>query len=314
MSTLQSTFESYESRKFVFVEPGGNHGDYLIYRGAEKIAREVGIDFESVTHREFMDGNYDDETVIYLHGSGGYNPWWSGTPMQELEKASQTHKGVLIQGPSTVHLNFEFIHDYIRGPLEKTTPDKIFFYTRERTSYDALKTVLPEQVYLHTDHDTALHLGVSDLPRADVESRGHTFYAIRNDKESRAVARQRKPFRMWFDPVPYSSSFDEWVGHHARASAVVANRLHSAVVSTILGKPTVLLPNSYHKNRSVYEFSLAERGVEWREEIDTTSLDQFLSYLPARVTNSTRLASGLSKIRGLFRRKAAGSEIAGVTN
>jgi len=172
------------------------------------------------------------------------------------------------------------------------------FYTRERTSYNALKTVLPERCTLHTDHDTALHLEASDLPRADVRSRGHTFYAIRNDKESRSIARQRKPFRMWFDPVPYSSFFDEWVGHHARASAVVANRLHSAVVSTILGKPTVLLPNSYHKNRSVYEFSLADRRVEWREEIDTTSLDQFLSYLPARMRNSTRLASGLMAVAG----------------
>ncbi len=120
---------------------------------------------------------------------------------------------------------------------------------------------------------------------------------------------------MWFDPVSFSSSLDEWVGHYARASAVVANRLHSAAVSTILEKPTVLLPNSYHKDRSVYEFSLADRGVEWREEIDTTPLDQFLSYLLAHiVTNSIRLASGLSKIRGLFRRKAAGPEIAGVTN
>lgn len=314
MSTLQSTFESYGSRKFVFVEPGGNHGDYLIYRGAEKIAREVGIGFESVTHQKFMESSFDDKTVIYLHGSGGYNPWWSGTPMKQLEKVSKTHRGILIQGPSTVHTDRDFIQEHIRAPLEETTLDKIFFYTRERTSYDALKTALPEQVHLHTDHDTALHLEGSELPGADVGSSGHTFYAIRNDKESRAVARQRKPFRMWFDPVSFSSSLDEWVGHHARASAVVANRLHSAVVSTILGKPTVLLPNSYHKNRSVYEFSLEDRGVEWREEIDTTPLDQFLSYLPARITNSTRLANGLSKIRGLFRREVDGSEIASVTN
>lgn len=313
MSDLFSTFREFKSRKHIFVEPGGNHGDYLIYRGAEKLAREAGIDFESIPHREFMDGNYDDETVIYLHGSGGYNPWWSGTPMEELEKASQTHRGVLIQGPSTVHTDRDFLQTYISGPLDETTLDKVFFYTRERTSYDALKPVLPEQVNLQTDHDTALHLEASELPRADVGSRGHTFYAIRDDKESRPIAQRRKPFRMWFDPVSFSSSFDEWVGHHARANAVVANRLHSAVVSTILGKPTVLLPNSYHKNRSVYEFSLAERGAKWKEKIDPTTLDQYLSVLPARITNSTRLANALSRIRGPLLGKSDGLEDAVAT-
>ncbi len=108
-----------------------------------------------------MNGSYDDETVIYLHGSSGYNPWWSGTPMKQLEKASQTHEGILIQGPSTVHADRDFIQEHIRALLEETTLDKIFFYTRERTSYDALKTALPEQVHLHTDHDTALHLEAS---------------------------------------------------------------------------------------------------------------------------------------------------------
>lgn len=163
---------------------------------------------------------------------------------------------------------------------------------------------------LRIDHDTALHLEASDLSRAGVGAGTQIFYAIRDDKESWSIARRRKPFRMWFDPVPFSSTFDEWVG----AGAVITNRLHSAVVSTILEKPTVLLPNSYHKNRSVYEFSLAEWGAKWRDEIDTTALDQYLSYLPARITNSTRLASALSKIQGLFHRKADSPEIAAVTS
>lgn len=260
-----------------------------------------------------MTESYDDETVIYLHGSGGYNPWWSGTPMKELKKASETHRGILIQGPSTVHTDEDFLQKYISDPLSETSLEKIFFYTRECTSYDVLKSVLPGQVDLQTDHDTALHLEASEIPGADDGAGAHTFYAIRNDKESRAVTRKRKPFRMWFDPVSSSSSFEEWVGHHARAGAVVTNRLHSAVVSTILVKPTVLLPNSYHKNRSVYEFSLADRGAEWKEKIDTTTLDQFLSCLPAWITSSTRLARTVSTIQGLFRREADGPEMAGLT-
>lgn len=308
MSTLQSVFEFYDSRKFVFVESGGNYGDHLIYRGADKLAREANLEFESVPHKKFMNSTFDDDAIIYFHGGGGYNPWWRGRVIQELKKASETHGGLLIQGPQTVYTDQNFLQKQISNTLQETTLDKVFFYTRERTSYDVLKQVLPEQVDLQVDHDTALHLNASDLPRTGMSPRGHTFYGIRDDKESRSIAKQRKPFRMWFDPVPYSSSFDEWVGHHARAGTVITNRLHSAVVSTILEKPTVLLPNSYHKNRSVYEFSLADRGAKWREEIDTTALDQYLSILPDRITNSTRLASAIRKIRGLFSEKEESPE------
>jgi hypothetical protein len=117
---MLSVFKYYSSRRFVFVKPGGNYGDHLIYRGAKKVAREAGVDFRSITHREC-------------------------------------------------------------------------------TSYDVLKSVLPRQVDLQTDHDTALRLEASELPGADVGAGAHTFYAIRNDKGSRTVTRQRKPFRMWFD-------------------------------------------------------------------------------------------------------------------
>jgi len=39
-------FKKYQSKQFVFVEPGGNWGDYLIYMGAYKLAKLCGIIFE----------------------------------------------------------------------------------------------------------------------------------------------------------------------------------------------------------------------------------------------------------------------------
>jgi len=300
MNTLRAVFKFYTSRKFIFVEPGGNYGDHLIYRGAEKLAEEAEIDFESHTHREFMDTDFDDETVIYLHGSGGYNPWWSGTPMKELERAARTHEGVLIQGPSTVYIDRAFLEKQVQLPLEETSLGNMHFFTRERTSYRALEEVLPEWVDLGLDHDTALHFPGNDMPRTEGASGAHTFFAIRDDKESKTVIDHPKPFRMWYDPVPFSQSFEDWVRHHAQAREVVTNRLHSAVVSSILDKPVTLLPNSYHKNRSVYEFSLAEQGVEWQNEIQRTTLDRVLSAFPTRLQRSYRLARGINSIRGVL--------------
>jgi exopolysaccharide biosynthesis predicted pyruvyltransferase EpsI len=297
MNALRRLFEQYMSRKFVFVEPGGNYGDYLIYRGAEKLADQIGLRYHSIPFNEYMFTQVDHEKVIYIHGGGTYNPWWSGTSMWALLKSVQFHKGILIQGPSTVHREKNFLEGGVARYLKDTNTEKIYFFTRERASYEALREVLPSHVELGLDHDTALHLTCDDLPSATADLSSRTFYAIRNDKESRRVADHSKQLRLWFDPVPSSQSFDEWIQHHACVGEVITNRLHSAIVSTILGKDTTLLPNSYHKNRSVYEFSLAQRGVRWQTEVANITIDHVLSgLLPDRLKRTSLVNRGVSKV------------------
>lgn len=74
MTRLTSIFKEHDSQKFVFVEPGGNYGDYLTYHGAEKLAHNLGIEYKSLSHEELMSSKLNDESVIYIHGSGGFNP------------------------------------------------------------------------------------------------------------------------------------------------------------------------------------------------------------------------------------------------
>lgn len=51
----------------------------------------------------------------------------------------------------------------------------------------------------------------------------------------------------------------------ARYTHVITDRLHFAVASLLCGRKTTLLPNSYHKNRSMYETWLRELGCGWRD-------------------------------------------------
>jgi len=48
---------------------------------------------------------------------------------------------------------------------------------------------------------------------------------------------------------------------------VRTNRLHDAICAGLLGKRVKMYPNSYFKNRAVYEFSMRDRfpDVEWVE-------------------------------------------------
>jgi hypothetical protein len=61
-----------------------------------------------------------------------------------------------------------------------------------------------------------------------------------------------------------------------------------------------LLPGSYHKNRSVWEFSLKERGVEWRDRLDASPVpESSLEWLPRRIRNSWKIRRVLLRLRGV---------------
>ena len=288
-------FQELRDRPFLFVEPGGNAGDSLIYRGAEKLARAAGISYTALKHAGFMRTASDPEAVVYLHGSGGYNSWCSGKPMEELEKAATTHRGIVIQGPATFHDDPSFLKRRVATPLENRKATRLFVFARERVSYDAIRRVLPSWTEPMLDHDTALNLGFADLDPG-CRHRNHTFYAIRQDTEARRI-RHREFFGVWGDPWKITRSFDRWLRLHARAAEIITNRLHSSIAGSILGKPTTLLPNSYFKNRAVWEYSLCERGVRWAEAAPVGGLGRFLSEIPpARGLLGTKFIQRLVRI------------------
>ena len=268
---------SFREKNFLFVEPGGNCGDYLIYKGAYKLAASAGIDLKTVTHEKFMNGDYSPVDVVYIHGSGGFVPWWSGTPVIELKKALSEQTGTIIVGPSTFAVDFDFLLENIINPLNESKNKNVYIFTREMTSYLLLKGLLPANVQLLIDHDTALNLELSDLVLSPV-TKTFVGYFIRDDKEGEPSAPGVNAF--FLDPGSYATDFDQWVQLHASAKKIVTNRLHSSILGSILGKEVVLLPNSFHKNRSVWEFSLKKRSVVWKESILCNGITgKILSYV-----------------------------------
>lgn len=296
---LLSLFSMLSDKRFVFMEPGGNFGDHLIWKGAKKVAQMAGINFQSVNYDEFMDLNLSSEYVVYIHGGGGFVPWWSGTPMKALKKAVNRHHGITIVGPQTFSTDRQFLKREVVDILENGRSKKIFIFARDPISYSALKECLPSWVNLDLDHDTALNLSSKDLG-INPGSSGYTLCSIREDKEAYNI-KNKEYFSVWVDPVKYCKSFEEWMKIHARAKKIVTNRLHSAMVGTILGKETVLLPNNYHKNRAVWQFSLKSRGVTWKEELPTCFLSRLVEFIPPMkaIAKRSKFQTLIRKIYGI---------------
>lgn len=139
--------------------------------------------------------------------------------------------------------------------------EEIHLFCREASSYTLLKSLsFSRNVHLGLSPDAALYMSTADL-NAQPENR-HVLVAPRLDRESIVKWNLRMMWEIWpkasvrfgdVNLVPNLRTFIEVV---ARASKVFTDRLHVSILSSILGKETYLLPNSYHKNRSVYDFSL----------------------------------------------------------
>jgi exopolysaccharide biosynthesis predicted pyruvyltransferase EpsI len=248
------------------VKGGGNWGDELIWWGAEQLAADTGIDWTSVDFDSFMSLDIPSDAVIYIHGGGGFNRWSSGRVARAFVKAVTSHRGVVVQGPQTFDEDPGYFADLMASVEGRRCAERIVLYARELRTFGVLEKKVPEWLELHLDVDTALHTTrAAFLARAGIKTPRYDLYAAREDDEAPAGVSMPDLDAVRLDPARFATSFDHWLRIHAAARGIVTNRTHSAVAGAILEIPTVMLAGSYHKNRSFWEFALADRGVRWAD-------------------------------------------------
>jgi len=301
--TLITLLTGLRDKRFLFVRPGGNWGDYLIYMGMEYLARSLGIWFRTIDAEMFLARSNFRETVFYIHGSGGFNLHGSGKAARCLQHAIECAPHAVIQGPCTV--GSESAISALFDKSVARSRNEVYFICREQTSFAICKTEFPDDVHVLLNEDTALYLTRDDLIQAFGEHRPrYDLFAIRRDREAIPVTGEDRVFAAVLDPPRYARSFAHWIHVHNCAKTIVTNRTHSAILGTLLGKPTTMFPGSYHKNESVWAFSLKDRGVRWRTSPqdlpDRENGDPFLRWIPsARVHGSYKANELAQRFRGV---------------
>ena len=107
--------------------------------------------------------------------------------------------------------------------------------------------------------DLALGLNYA-TPTAAVRDLG---VFIRSDQE-RIV---RRPW-LSRDPAKICRTPEQYLELAASYKHIVTDRLHFAISSLIVSRKTTLLPNSYHKNHSMYETWLQGLGCRFAESVE----------------------------------------------
>jgi len=257
--SLREAFEELSGGEFIFIAPGGNQGDLLIYQGAFKLADELGIPYKQAFAPPNWKGEtYGESKVIYLHGGGGFTTWWNWTPWLLRMLRETNPKNHILIGPTSVEPNRSYLDQVL------DMDDKMTFFAREHTTFNTMQHYCTD---LRLDHDTAFHLSFGDgyLKRVvgNFKPRSaHDLLVLRQGAEAPTHIPseiKRRDFGIICDPV----RIGDWGRLHMHARRIVANRSHSAILGAILGKDTSIFAGSYHKNRSIWEYSLKDMGVKW---------------------------------------------------
>ena len=302
---LAESLSRFRERAFLFVEPGGNWGDGLIYLGAQTLARRLGLRWRRLTYAEFIAQEPSDSAAVYVHGGGGFNYLCSGKAPTAFLHAVSHYPGPVILGPTTVDDAEGFVEAQLLPGLHTRVASDVVMFVRERTSLAALVGRLPADIDLHLDHDTALQLTPEDALNGHPQAARYALLALRHDNEAPAGLGWEQLDGVHLDPALYARSFDHWLRIHALASRIITNRTHSSILGAILRKPTTLLGGSYHKNRSIWEYSLAPRGVRWLDwNVDAANRNPMTSPWKRRpvigwLARSWKVQRALKRVQGV---------------
>ncbi|MBD3672550.1 MAG: polysaccharide pyruvyl transferase family protein [Planctomycetaceae bacterium] len=238
-SRFSPVFEPLQGKQIGFVRPLGNVGDLLIEQATVQLFDHFRVQWRDWSPHQSLEG------IQELVFGGGGN-------MGETYRSNWDLRGACLE----TGLPVTILPQSFLGPEDRPF-HRVF--VRENASFKfAPEAILAPDLALAYEPKTS-------FPPA-VETLG---VFLRKDQEAHAVP-------PWYsqDPVKLARTPEEYLRLAARYESLITNRLHMAVAGILQDRHVILLPNSYHKNRSLYETWLRDLGCDF-----ACSLDEALAKL-----------------------------------
>jgi len=232
---LKKFLEKYRGTSVDFYRFPGNYGDSLIWHGTKILLNHFNINEEYV---EISSPSNND--VLFIDGGGNFVDYYSDVK-EFLSAKGNLYKEIVIF-PHTVFGEKQV--DVLNSLSSRVT-----IFCRERVSFNFLKEKFTKgSVYI--SHDCAFYNNLEKVPVGV-----GVLNAFRVDKESiheNIPSNNLDVSYNGYATKPLDGLLDIFKKYHE----IHTDRLHVAICGVLLGKEVRLYPNSYYKNKAVFEYSL----------------------------------------------------------
>jgi exopolysaccharide biosynthesis predicted pyruvyltransferase EpsI len=244
--------EIARSRTCIIMNPG-NAGDALIALGTFHWLDRLGL---HPTILSFANLDYAKDFDLIVYGGGGNLVPMYGTALTAIDYAARLGKQVAVL-PHTI---FGCEDALLRHALN------LRLFCRERQSYEGLLAAGFPDDRLALDHDMAFQIEERFFSSLQpIAPSRDTISCLRRDAESA----QQIPSPVdnldisllwngdyWSDREFVESICRCLAAYLMQAKSITTDRLHISILGALLKLEVRMLPNSYYKNRAVYDFSL----------------------------------------------------------
>jgi len=245
---LKKYLNKYKNTNIDFFRFPGNYGDSLIWHGTKILLSSLNI---SEHYVDISSPKYND--VLFIDGGGNLVDYYSNVRDFLIKKPALYDKIVILPHTIFGEKQIEVLNNI---------SSKLTVFCREKVSAKFLEDKLTHgKVYLW--HDCVFYntfplmptgKGILNSFRSDKESILHTLPESNIDLSHNGYA--TKPL-------------DELISILQEYEQVNTDRLHIAIGATLLGKRVRLFPNSYYKNKAVFDYSLKRfSNVSFVENFD----------------------------------------------
>jgi len=232
---LKEYLDKYKNTSVDFFRFPGNYGDSLIWHGTKILLSSLNIS------EHYVDiSSPKNNDVLFIDGGGNFVDYYSDVKNFLIKKPALYREIVILPHTIFGEKQIEILNNI---------SSSLTIFCREKVSAKFLKNRLTHgEIYLW--HDCAFYNKFSLIP----VGRG-ILNAFRSDVES--ILNKRSESNSDLSYSGYATKpLNEFIEVLQKYAQVNTDRLHIAIGSVLLGKQVKLFPNSYYKNKAVFDYSL----------------------------------------------------------
>lgn len=237
----------YKDKNIIYIPNPGNAGDQLIAYATIQILQELNINFTFGNIKTVYNNK-----IIFYGGGGNFIGIYKDFYKFLVHNMYTGNHIVLL--PHTVKDEDDVI---------RCLGDNIKIICRELVSYKYVYSIIKNKSNVYLSKDLAFHVkGI----KVDADTSEGTCNVFRNDVEK---TYKRHKDNIDLSQTLYKINDDNNIEifkevsmsifkYLSKYEVINTNRLHIAIVGSMLNKKVNFYNNSYYKNRAVYEYSMKE--------------------------------------------------------